>query len=107
MTALASGSLRILFTVDLFNEGVDLPGVDTILLLRPTQSATVFLQQLGRGLRLADGKAYLTVLDFIGAQHAEFRFDLRYRALTGTSRRALADEVEADFPTLPPGCHIS
>jgi superfamily II DNA or RNA helicase/HKD family nuclease len=107
MSMLANGSLRILFTVDLFNEGVDLPRVDTILLLRPTQSATIFLQQLGRGLRQADGKAYLTVLDFIGAQHAEFRFDLRYRALTGTSRRALTREADADFPTLPPGCHIS
>jgi hypothetical protein len=107
MSSLASGALRILFTVDLFNEGVDLPRVDTILLLRPTQSATVFLQQLGRGLRLADNKAYLTVLDFIGLQHAEFRFDLRYRALTGASRQALAREAEADFPTLPPGCHIS
>jgi hypothetical protein len=107
MAQLASGSLRILFTVDLFNEGVDLPRVDTILLLRPTQSATIFLQQLGRGLRLAEGKAYLTVLDFIGAQHAEFRFDLRYRALTGTSRRVLAREAADDFPTLPPGCHIA
>lgn len=106
MLDLANGRLRILFTVDLFNEGVDLPRIDTILLLRPTQSATVFLQQLGRGLRLADGKAYLTVLDFIGAQHAEFRFDLRYRSLTGASRRTLAGEAKADFPTLPPGCHI-
>ena len=106
IASLANGSVKVLFTVDLFNEGVDLPHVDTILLLRPTQSATVFLQQLGRGLRLADGKAYLTVLDFIGAQHSQFRFDLRYRALTGTSRRALTGDVEDDFPTLPPGCHI-
>jgi hypothetical protein len=107
MARLADGSVRILFTVDLFNEGIDLPRIDTILLLRPTQSATIFLQQLGRGLRLAEGKAYLTVLDFIGAQHAEFRFDLRYRALTGTSRRALAREASDDFPTLPAGCHIA
>jgi superfamily II DNA or RNA helicase len=100
------GNLKILFTVDLFNEGVDLPTVDTILLLRPTESATIFLQQLGRGLRLADDKPCLTVLDFIGAQNAEFRFDLRYRALTGLSRRGLARDVERDFPTLPAGCHI-
>ena len=100
------GTLKILFTVDLFNEGIDLPSVDTILLLRPTESATIFLQQLGRGLRLADNKPCLTVLDFIGAQHADFRFDLRYRALTGSSRQGLARDVEHDFPTLPAGCHI-
>ncbi len=98
--------VNILFTVDLFNEGVDVPEVDTVLFLRPTESATVFLQQLGRGLRLADDKPCLTVLDFIGNQRAEFRFDLRYRALTGVSRRGLAREIEQGFPTLPPGCHI-
>ncbi|MGI5213179.1 DUF3427 domain-containing protein [Plantactinospora sp. CA-290183] len=98
--------LRVLFTVDLFNEGVDLPMVDTILMLRPTESATIFLQQLGRGLRLDDGKACLTVLDFIGGQHANFRFDLRWRALTGVSRRGLTEAVEYDFPNLPSGCHI-
>ncbi|MGY0004019.1 DUF3427 domain-containing protein [Micromonospora sp. I033] len=101
-----AGRLRVLFTVDLFNEGVDLPMVDTIFLLRPTESATVFLQQLGRGLRLDDGKPCLTVLDFIGGQHANFRFDLRWRALTGVSRREVYDAVEQDFPTLPSGCHI-
>ncbi|GIG85478.1 DUF3427 domain-containing protein [Plantactinospora endophytica] len=100
------GELRILFTVDLFNEGIDLPMVDTILMLRPTESATVFLQQLGRGLRLDEGKACLTVLDFIGGQHTNFRFDLRWRALTGVSRRSLTHAVEHDFPHLPSGCHI-
>jgi superfamily II DNA or RNA helicase len=106
LSALRDGSLQALFTVDLFNEGIDLPAVDTILFLRPTESATVFLQQLGRGLRLADGKACLTVLDFIGAQHRDFRFDLRYRALTGVSRRRLPEEIESGFPTLPAGCHV-
>jgi superfamily II DNA or RNA helicase len=105
--ALEKGTVKVLFTVDLFNEGVDIPAIDTILFLRPTESATVFLQQLGRGLRLADGKSCATVLDFVGSQHAEFRFDLRYRALTGVSRRRLATEVEEGFPTLPSGCHIS
>ncbi|MGA3562126.1 DUF3427 domain-containing protein [Melissospora conviva] len=100
------GTLRVLFTVDLFNEGVDLPMVDTILMLRPTESATIFLQQLGRGLRLDDGKPCLTVLDFIGGQNANFRFDLRWRALTGVSRRAVIDAVRDDFPFLPSGCHI-
>ncbi|WBB56701.1 DUF3427 domain-containing protein [Verrucosispora sp. WMMD573] len=100
------GRLKVLFTVDLFNEGVDLPMVDTILMLRPTESATIFLQQLGRGLRLDDDKPCLTVLDFIGGQHANFRFDLRWRALTGVSRRAITEAVRDDFPSLPSGCHI-
>jgi superfamily II DNA or RNA helicase len=103
---LRNRELNALFTVDLFNEGVDVPEIDTVLFLRPTESATVFLQQLGRGLRLSDEKPCLTVLDFIGNQHGEFRFDLRYRALTGVSRRGLVREVEHQFPTLPPGCHI-
>jgi hypothetical protein len=106
LAALRSRAVNVLFTVDLFNEGVDIPEIDTVLFLRPTESATIFLQQLGRGLRLADDKPCLTVLDFIGAQAADFRFDLRYRALTGASRRSLVREVEEGFPTLPPGCHI-
>ena len=95
--------VNCLFTVDVFNEGLDIPQVDTVLFLRPTQSATVFLQQLGRGLRRADGKAVLTVLDFIGQHRREFRFDQRYRALTGSSRKALERDVEEDFPFLPSG----
>ncbi|SNR31259.1 DUF3427 domain-containing protein [Blastococcus mobilis] len=106
LAALRDGTVNALFTVDLFNEGVDVPSVDTVLFLRPTESATVFLQQLGRGLRLSEDKACLTVLDFIGAQHQEFRFDLRFRALTGSSRRGLQRDVERGFPTLPAGCHI-
>lgn len=105
-TALRTGEVRCLFTVDLFNEGVDLPDVDTLLLLRPTASATVFLQQLGRGLRRAPGKAVLTVLDFIGQHRREFRFDLRYRALTGVSRSRLAREIEHGFPFLPSGSQL-
>jgi hypothetical protein len=106
LTALRNREVNILFAVDLFNEGVDVPEIDTVLFLRPTESATVFLQQLGRGLRLANDKPCLTVLDFIGNQAAEFRFDLRYRALTGVSRRGLTREIEHGFPTLPAGCHI-
>jgi superfamily II DNA or RNA helicase len=106
LLALRDRRVNALFTVDLFNEGVDVPEIDTVLFLRPTESATVFLQQLGRGLRLADDKPCLTVLDYIGQQHAEFRFDLRYRALTGVSRRELARQIERGFPTLPAGCHI-
>jgi hypothetical protein len=105
---LQSGELQILFAVDLFNEGLDIPAIDTVLLLRPTESAVVFLQQLGRGLRLSPdtGKSCLTVLDFIGQQHRRFRFDLRYRALLGCSRRQLEDQLAQGFPFLPPGCRL-
>lgn len=101
-----AGEIRCLFTVDIFNEGVDIPEVDTVLMLRPTQSATIFLQQLGRGLRRAPDKAVLTVLDFVGHQSAEFRFDLKLRALTGASRRRLQRDVEQGFPFLPAGSQI-
>lgn len=103
---LAAGALRCLFSVDVFNEGLDVPDVDTVLFLRPTESITVFLQQFGRGLRHAPGKACLTVLDFIGHQHRKFRFDLRYRALTGAPRRALERQLVEGFPFLPSGCHL-
>ncbi len=84
--ALRAGEVRCLFAVDLFNEGLDLPDVDTLLMLRPTQSATVFLQQLGRGLRRAPGKAVLTVLAlFIGGASAPTARPLR-RPLPGTDR---------------------
>lgn len=101
-----AGEIRCLFTVDIFNEGVDIPEVDTVLMLRPTQSATIFLQQLGRGLRRAPDKAVLTVLDFVGHQSAEFRFDLKLRALTGASRRRLQHDVQQGFPFLPAGSQI-
>lgn len=107
LAALRAREITTIFTVDLFNEGLDVPEIDTVLFLRPTESATVFLQQLGRGLRLSDDKPCLTVLDFIGNQGREFRFDLRYRALTGTTRRGLQREIEHGFPTLPAGCHLS
>ncbi len=105
LARLSAGELRAVFTVDLFNEGVDIPDVDTLLFLRPTESATLFLQQLGRGLRKREGKV-LTVLDFIGRQHVEFRFDLRFRALFGISRGEVRNQIEAAFPHLPPGCHF-
>lgn len=103
---LRRGELRALFTVDLFNEGVDIPEVDTVLLLRPTESATVFLQQLGRGLRWAEGKSVLTVLDFIGQAHKDYRFDVRYRALAGGTQRDIERALDHDFPHLPAGCAI-
>ncbi|MEU3351890.1 DUF3427 domain-containing protein [Streptomyces sp. NPDC037389] len=103
---LREGKLQVLFSVDLFNEGLDIPDVDTLLLLRPTSSATVFLQQLGRGLRRTPNKAVLTVLDFIGQHRKEFRFEEQFRALTNLTRKRLADNMEQDFPLLPSGCQI-
>jgi superfamily II DNA or RNA helicase/HKD family nuclease len=103
---LRDGELACIFAVDLFNEGLDIPMIDTVLMLRPTQSATIFLQQLGRGLRRTEGKAVLTVLDFVGLQNETFRFDLKYRALTGLSRNRLEKSIRDKFPFLPPGSQI-
>jgi superfamily II DNA or RNA helicase len=103
---LEAGRVNVVFAVDLFNEGVDVPSVDTLLLLRPTESPTLFLQQLGRGLRRAQGKALCTVLDFVGNHRREFRFDRRLRALLGGTRRDVERQVERGFPFLPAGCHM-
>ncbi len=103
---LAQGRIRVVFSVDLFNEGVDVPAVDTVIMLRPTESPTLFLQQLGRGLRKTTGKSTCTVLDFVGTHRKEFRFDRRYRALLGGSRRDVERAVQLQFPFLPAGCHM-
>ena len=103
---LRAQKVNVLFAADLFNEGLDLPDVDTILFLRPTESATIFLQQLGRGLRQTHDKAVLTVLDFVGYHRKEFRWDQKLRALTGQTRRGLEREMERGFPFLPSGCQI-
>jgi len=103
---LRDGSINAVFAVDLFNEGLDVPQVDTALFLRPTESATVFLQQLGRGLRRTPGKACLTVLDFVGQHDRRFRWDVRYRALTGSTRSQLIRQIDHGFPYLPAGSAI-
>jgi superfamily II DNA or RNA helicase/HKD family nuclease len=103
---LANGEVCALVTVDLYNEGVDLPMVDTLLLLRPTQSPVLFQQQLGRGLRLAPKKDSCLVLDFVGQHRADFRFDRLLSGMTGLTRRELTAAVEQGFGSLPPGCHI-
>ena len=95
-----------LFVVDIFNEGVDIPEIDTVLFLRPTESLTVFLQQLGRGLRLAEGKDCLTVLDFVGNARPEYDFENKFRALIGKTSTSVQSEIEDDFPHLPLGCSI-
>jgi len=101
---LVQREINFICVVDLYNEGVDIPEIDTILLLRPTESLTVYLQQLGRGLRLSEGKDCLTVLDFIGQAHRNYRFDIRFRALLDDPSRSVVDEVEGGFAHLPSGC---
>jgi superfamily II DNA or RNA helicase/HKD family nuclease len=103
---LAAGRTRVLFSVDLFNEGVDLPTVDTLLMLRPTDSPVLWMQQLGRGLRKSAGKTICTVLDFVGQHRKEFRYDRRFRALLGGSRSGVEKQVAEGFPFLPAGCHM-
>lgn len=103
---LGKGSINVVFSVDLFNEGVDVPAVDSLLMLRPTDSPTLFLQQLGRGLRKSPGKSSCLVLDFVGQHRREFRFDRRFQALLGGSRSSLVRQVERQFPFLPAGCHM-
>lgn len=106
LAQLRSGKLAIVFSVDLFNEGVDIPSVDTLILLRPTDSPTVFLQQLGRGLRRDHGKTVCTVLDFVGQHRDEFQFHRRYAALLGGTRKQIERQIESGFPYLPSGCHM-
>lgn len=104
--ALRAGKIKIICSCDLFNEGVDLPELNTLLFLRPTQSPVIFQQQLGRGLRLSEGKDSCLVLDFVGQYSQEFRFDILLRAITGQSREQLKQSVENGFSLLPAGCHI-
>lgn len=103
---LRDGTVNVVFAKDLFNEGIDVPAVDTVLFLRPTESATIFLQQLGRGLRLEENKVCLTVLDFIGNAHKKFRFVDRFRAVTRGTRASVRRAIEDGFPHLPSGCDI-
>lgn len=103
---LANGEVCVLVTVDLYNEGIDLPMVDTLLMLRPTQSPVIFQQQIGRGLRLFKGKESCLVLDFVGQHQTGFRFDQLLAQLTGLSRRELLAGVEEGFSRLPTGCYL-
>lgn len=103
---LVQGEIKMIFVVDLYNEGVDIPEVNTVLFLRPTESLTVFLQQLGRGLRLAEGKECLTVLDFIGQAHKDYNFQTKLRALLGKTKHSVQHYVEHGFSSLPRGSFI-
>jgi superfamily II DNA or RNA helicase len=103
---LKSKQINVLFVVDIFNEGVDIPELETLLFLRPTESLTIFLQQLGRGLRLTDDKECCTILDFVGNSRPEYDFSQKFRALVGKTNQAIAKEVKQGFPNLPLGCRI-
>jgi superfamily II DNA or RNA helicase/HKD family nuclease len=103
---LREATVNVLFTVDVFNEGLDIPDVDTVLFLRPTESSTIFMQQLGRGLRRTRRKAVLTVLDFVGYHRKEFNFSRKFSALTGIHGKPLEKAVQEDFPFLPSGCQV-
>ena len=106
LSRLSKGEVNVVFSVDLFNEGVDVPSVDALLMLRPTDSPVLFLQQLGRGLRKSADKSVCTVLDFVGQHRREFRYDRRFQALLGGSRAAVSRQVAEGFPFLPAGCHM-
>lgn len=101
-----AGRITFLFTRDVLSEGVDVPEINTVLFLRPTESLTVFLQQLGRGLRHAAGKDSLTVLDFVGQAHRRYRIDRKLKALLSKRRFNMEREVVLDFPHLPAGSSI-
>ena len=103
---LESGDITIIFVVDLFNEGVDIPAVNTVLFLRPTNSMTIFLQQLGRGLRLFSEKDCLTVLDFVAQANRKYDFASRYASLLGKSHVVIKTEIQDGFPHVPTVCSI-
>lgn len=105
-TRLVKGDVRFIFVVDIYNEGVDIPEVNTVLFLRPTESLTVFLQQLGRGLRLSEDKECLTVLDFIGQANKKYNFEDKFAALLSNTTRSVTREIKEGFVSLPKGCYI-
>lgn len=99
---LANGSLEIIFTVDLFNEGVDIPSIDTLLFVRPTESLTVFAQQVGRGLRIASSKTHCHIIDLIGNYR---NADVKLR-LFEEKDQASAKAQTAIVSALPQGCEM-
>ncbi|MDE6291215.1 MAG: DUF3427 domain-containing protein [Muribaculaceae bacterium] len=104
---LARGEINYLCVSDILNEGIDIPEIDTVLFLRPTESLTIFLQQLGRGLRLADGKTCLTVLDFVAQANKSYNYERRFRAIVGRSMKSISHEIQTGFKILPRGCSIT
>ena len=104
---LKRGEYKFIFVVDIYNEGVDIPEVNTVLFLRPTESLTIFLQQLGRGLRNSDNKEFLTVLDFIGQSNKKYNFEEKFNSLLHISRQKLENEINKGFVSLPKNCYIT
>ncbi len=106
---LNDGELDIIFAVDVFNEGVDLPNLDTVLMLRPTESRILFLQQLGRGLRRAPGKERLTVIDYIGNHRTFLLKPQTLFGLGGGDREVLRliERLRNGTQELPPGCEVT
>jgi len=105
---LADGALEIVCAVDVFNEGLDVPLVNSVLMLRPTESPIIFLQQLGRGLRLAEGKTELVVIDFIGNHRSFLTKPQALLFLLGQDlpTRVALDKIENHALELPEGCSI-
>ncbi len=103
---ISTGALKVITSVDVFNEGVDIPELNTVFLLRPTESPVVFLQQIGRALRKHPSKNETVILDFVAAYGSKFRSDLRYKALVGVSTKELEAGLKDGFPFLPSGCNI-
>ncbi len=106
ISRLRSGEVRFIFSVDVYNEGVDIPEVNTVLFLRPTESLTIFLQQLGRGLRHSKGKECLTVLDYVGQAHRNYDFESKFKALIGRTKHSVEYCITNGFLSLPRGCYI-
>lgn len=98
--------LEFIFTVDIFNEGVDIPSVNTVLMLRPTNSPIVFIQQLGRGLRKWENKSFLTVLDFIGNHNKTFLIAIALNGSRYYDKESLKMAVATGFASIPGATHI-
>ena len=109
LSGLASGEIQIVFSVDLFSEGIDVPSIDSVMMLRPTESSILFLQQLGRGLRLCEGKTDLVVIDFV-ANHVSFLHKpmaLMGNTMTRQELVEFARRYEEGTLELPPGCFLN
>ena len=110
---LADGEIDVIFAVDMFNEGVDVPAIDTVMMLRPTESTVIWMQQLGRGLRVSGDKERLVVIDYIG-NHRAFLMKLRALAVLMNREaaskgrlREILEEILGATISLPPGCEIT
>ena len=104
---LRKGTIKFIFTVDLYNEGVDIKEINTVLFLRPTESLTIFIQQLGRGLRTCSGKTELTVLDFVGQANKKYQMhEQKLRYLTSATAIPVSKQIKDGFCGLPNGCNI-